>query len=98
VKLFFLFFLAYGLTKVTESLPAKIWGGLGRLVWEEIENAQTVHKPKLKFIYRCTSCVVTVSRDQILTLKKTHAFQKNKIVKSDLIRIGMHVSQLAARL
>jgi hypothetical protein len=27
-------------------------GGLGPLVWEEIENAQTVHKPKLKFIYR----------------------------------------------
>jgi hypothetical protein len=26
-------------------------GGLGPLVWEEIENAQTVHKPKLKFIY-----------------------------------------------
>jgi hypothetical protein len=27
-------------------------GGLGPLVLEEIENAQTVHKPKLKFIYR----------------------------------------------
>jgi hypothetical protein len=25
-------------------------GGLGPLVWEEIENGQTVHKPKLKFI------------------------------------------------
>jgi hypothetical protein len=25
--------------------------GLGLLVWEEIKNAQTVHKPKLKFIY-----------------------------------------------
>jgi hypothetical protein len=28
---------------------------LDPLVWEEIENAQTVHKPKLKFIYRCRS-------------------------------------------
>jgi hypothetical protein len=28
-------------------------GGLGPPVWEEMgENAQTVHKPKLKFIYR----------------------------------------------
>jgi hypothetical protein len=27
-------------------------GGLGPLVWEEIDPAQTVHKPKLKFIYR----------------------------------------------
>jgi hypothetical protein len=25
--------------------------GLGPLVWEEIENGQTVHKPKLKCIY-----------------------------------------------
>jgi hypothetical protein len=24
---------------------------LGPLIWEEIETAQTVHKPKLKFIY-----------------------------------------------
>jgi hypothetical protein len=28
------------------------FGGLSPLVWEEIENEQTVHKPKLKFIYR----------------------------------------------
>jgi hypothetical protein len=25
-------------------------GGLGPLVWEEMDPAQTVHKPKLKFI------------------------------------------------
>jgi hypothetical protein len=25
---------------------------LALLVWEEIENEETVHKPKLKFIYR----------------------------------------------
>jgi hypothetical protein len=28
----------------------EIFVGLGPLVKEEIENAQTVHKPKLKFI------------------------------------------------
>jgi hypothetical protein len=34
------------------------------LVWEEIENEQTVHKPKLKFIYRyvvhCTSVSINL--------------------------------------
>jgi hypothetical protein len=29
----------------------EIFCGLGPLVKEEIETAQTVHKPKLKFIY-----------------------------------------------
>jgi hypothetical protein len=33
--------------------PCENLGCLGPLVLEEIENGQTVHKPKLKFIYRC---------------------------------------------
>jgi hypothetical protein len=31
------------------------FGVLGPLVWEEIDIEQTVHKPKLKFIYRYVS-------------------------------------------
>jgi hypothetical protein len=34
------------------GMPAKIWVGLGPLVWEEIDPAQTVVNPNLKFIYR----------------------------------------------
>jgi hypothetical protein len=32
------------------SILENIWEGLGPLIWEEIENGQTVHKPKLKYI------------------------------------------------
>jgi hypothetical protein len=53
VKFFFPNFLGYhGSTSNLEHACENL-GGLGPLVWEEIENAQTVHKPKLKFIYRC---------------------------------------------
>jgi hypothetical protein len=48
---FFQIFLGYhGSTSNLEHACENL-GGLGPLVWEEIENAQTVHKPKLK-IYR----------------------------------------------
>jgi hypothetical protein len=53
VKYFFNFFLAIVVLQPILGMPAKTLGGLGPLVWEEIENGQTVHKPKLKFIYRC---------------------------------------------
>jgi hypothetical protein len=50
VKFFFLIFLSYhGSTSNLEHAGENL-GGLGPLVWEEIDNAQTVHKPKLKFI------------------------------------------------
>jgi hypothetical protein len=49
---FFQIFLGYhGSTSNLEHACEHL-GGLGPLVWEEIENVQTVHKPKLKFIYR----------------------------------------------
>jgi hypothetical protein len=39
-------------------------GGLGLLVLEEIENAQTVHKPKLKFIYRWHEWISKIKKNQ----------------------------------
>jgi hypothetical protein len=52
VNFFFQFFLGYhGSTSNLEHACENLVG-LGPLVWEEIENEQTVHKPKLKFIYR----------------------------------------------
>jgi hypothetical protein len=44
-------YIDHGSTSNLEH-ACEILGGLGPLVWEEIENVQTVHKPKLKFIYR----------------------------------------------
>jgi hypothetical protein len=49
--LFKFFFGYHGSTSNLEH-ACKNLGGLGTLVREEIENEQTVHKPKLKFIYR----------------------------------------------
>jgi hypothetical protein len=40
---------SHGSTSNLEHACEKL-GGLGPLVWEEIENVQTVHKPKLQFI------------------------------------------------
>jgi hypothetical protein len=51
-EFFFQFFFGYhGFTSNLEQ-ACEYLGGLGPLVWEEIENGQTVHKPKLKFKYR----------------------------------------------
>jgi hypothetical protein len=38
------------------SMLAKFFFGGGGRVWEETENGQTEHKPKLKFIYRLEKC------------------------------------------
>jgi hypothetical protein len=48
----FQIFLGYHGSTSNLEHACKNLGGLGPLVWEEIENAQTVHKPKLKFMYR----------------------------------------------
>jgi hypothetical protein len=45
------FFLAIMVPRPIWGMPAKNWG-LGPLVLEEIDPAQTVVNPKLKFIYR----------------------------------------------
>jgi hypothetical protein len=36
----------------------KKFRGLGPLVWEEIDPAQTVVNPKLKFLYRCRTTIL----------------------------------------
>jgi hypothetical protein len=53
---FFKFYLAITVPHQIWSMPAKIWGGLGPLVWEEIENEQTVHKGLAKLLYRFNFC------------------------------------------
>jgi hypothetical protein len=53
VKFFFQIFLGYHSSTSNLEHACENLGVLGPrpLVCEEIENAQTVHKPKLKFIY-----------------------------------------------
>jgi hypothetical protein len=50
VNFFSQFFLGYHGSTFNLEHACKNLGGLGPLVWEEMENTQTVHKPKLKFI------------------------------------------------
>jgi hypothetical protein len=46
-------FLAILVPQPIWDMPAKFWGSRpGPLVWEEIENAQTVHKGLAKLLYR----------------------------------------------
>jgi hypothetical protein len=75
VKICFNFFLAIIVSRLIWSMLAKIWGGLGPLVWEEIENEQTVHKPKLKFIYRCEMCYFHIAEKLVMVF--THAWCPN---------------------
>jgi hypothetical protein len=59
----------YGSTSSLEHACENLGGGgLGPLVWEEKENEQTVHKPKLKFIY---------TRGSALQISANHVFKKN---------------------
>jgi Kef-type K+ transport system membrane component KefB len=52
VKFFFKIFFGYhGSTSNLEHGCEHFWG-LGPLVWEEIENEQTVHKGLAKLLYR----------------------------------------------
>jgi hypothetical protein len=52
VKFFFQIFFGYhGSTSNLEHACENL-GGLGPLVWEEIENEQTVHKGLAKLLYR----------------------------------------------
>jgi hypothetical protein len=44
VKFFFLIFFGYPGSTANLGYACEHLGGLGTLVWEEIENAQTVHK------------------------------------------------------
>jgi hypothetical protein len=52
--MFYEFFLGYhGSTSYLENVcEIFFWGGLDPLVWEEIENEQTVHKGLPKLLYR----------------------------------------------
>jgi hypothetical protein len=52
VKFFNFFFGYHGFTSDLEYVIEKFGGGLGPLVWEEIENEQTVHKGLAKLLYR----------------------------------------------
>jgi hypothetical protein len=72
VNFFFQMFCAYGLPRPIWSLPANIFflgGGLGLLVWEEIDTEQTIVKGLGKLLYRyitadSNAITVQVSREK----------------------------------
>jgi hypothetical protein len=66
VEFFFKFFMAICVPQPIWGMPAKIWGGLGPLVWEKIDPAQTVYKPKLKFLYRADHKAVALGANKKL--------------------------------
>jgi hypothetical protein len=58
---FFLIFFGYRGSTANLGHACKNLGGLGLLVWEEIDPAQTVVNPKLKLIYRFRFQLLRVS-------------------------------------
>jgi hypothetical protein len=52
MKSFFRIFFGYCGSMSTLEHACENLGGLGPLVWEEIENGQTVHKGLAKLLYR----------------------------------------------
>jgi hypothetical protein len=66
-------------------MPAKIWVSLGPLVWEEIENAQTVHRGLAKLlIFNSEYPVIPGSRDIIPLHRRACAVGEKKIKNFDV--------------
>jgi hypothetical protein len=69
---FQIFFGYHGSTSNLEHACENL-GGLGPLVWEEIENEQTVHKGLTKLLYRLADSSATL---RVFTEKNPQIFPK----------------------
>jgi hypothetical protein len=71
-------------------LRKKNWGGLGPLVWEEIENGPTVHKPNCYQIIKKTRalrCIVT----NLLTSTNDHMIRPHVSCPDAMLSCGSPV-------
>jgi hypothetical protein len=59
--------------------------GLGLLVWEEIENGQTVHKGLAKLLYRNIINIINSPNATISLAFSWKFFEKNQIIFGEII-------------
>jgi hypothetical protein len=64
-EFFFQIFLGYRCSAANLGYACKKFGGLGLLVWEEIETAQTVHKGLAKLLYRFADSFSQMDRKRV---------------------------------